>query len=175
MKIALLLILPLLAWIGWRAWDTGPLPAAGTKAPDFRLPDQHGKLHALSDYAGHWLVLYFYPKDDTPGCTLEACNFRDGLAKLEAAGVSVVGVSTDSQKSHQQFAAKYALPFPLLSDAEGKTARHYGVLMDWKVFRIAKRITFLISPSGAVYRVYKNVDPDSHAAEILEELPKASQ
>ncbi len=170
MKIALLLLLPLLAWLAWRAWRTGPLPEAGEPAPDFALPDQHGKLHALSDYAGRWLVLYFYPKDDTPGCTREACAFRDGLASLQAAGASVAGVSVDDPASHRRFADTYRLPFPLLADTDGSVARRYGVLVDWRVFRLARRVTFLISPSGAVHKVYRGIDPTRHPGEILAEL-----
>jgi peroxiredoxin Q/BCP len=175
MKIALLLFLPLIAWASWRAWHTGTLPAIGESAPDFRLPDQHGKAHTLSDYAGRWLVLYFYPKDDTPGCTREACTFRDGLAKLEAAGAAVAGISVDTQDSHRRFADKYRLPFDLLADTDGRVARQYGVLMDWKIFRMTKRTTFLISPAGKVQQVYQQVDPERHADEILAKLSKAAQ
>jgi peroxiredoxin Q/BCP len=175
MKIALLLILPLLAWIIWRGLNTGPLPEVGADAPDFRLADQNGNFHSLPDYAGRWLVLYFYPKDDTPGCTREACAFRDGLAKLQAAGAAVVGVSVDTQESHRKFADKYQLAFPLLADSEGLVTRRYGALMDWQVFRVARRITFLITPAGRIHRVYLKVDPNRHADEILAELPKAAQ
>jgi peroxiredoxin Q/BCP len=175
MKLALLLILLVIAWVGWRAWHTGAVPTAGENAPDFRLPDQHGKMHTLSDYAGRWLVLYFYPKDDTPGCTREACAFRDGLARLEAAGAIVVGISVDTQDSHRRFAEKHRLPFDLLADSDGNVARHYGALMDWQVFRMAKRTTFLISPTGKVQRVYAQVDPDRHAGEILAELTGTAQ
>lgn len=175
MKIALLLILLLIAWIGWRAWQTGPVPEVDSAAPDFKLPDQHGKQHTLPDYAGRWLVLYFYPRDDTPGCTREACSFRDGLAKLQAAGAHVVGVSVDSQESHQQFAAKYKLPFTLLADPDGNTVRQYGALIDWKLFRLAKRKTFLISPDGRIHRVFNHVDPNSHADEILAVLTGIAQ
>ena len=174
MKIALLIILPVLVWLGWRAWHAGALPEPGSAAPDFHLPDQHGKLHTLSDYGGRWLVLYFYPKDDTPGCTREACTFRDGLAKLQAAGAEVVGVSVDSPASHREFADKYQIPFTLLSDTDGSTARHYGVLVDWQIFRMAKRTTFLIGPDGRIKRVYEQVDPDRHADEVLAELAKSA-
>ena len=175
MKIALLFILLLLAWIIWRAWQTGPLPSVGERAPDFSLVDQNGRQHALSDYAGRWLVLYFYPKDDTPGCTKEACVFRDGLAGLQAAGAAVIGVSVDTQESHAGFAEKYRLNFPLLADADGGTARRYGSLMDWIVFRMARRNTFLISPEGRIHRIYTKVDPTLHAGEILAELEQASR
>jgi peroxiredoxin Q/BCP len=175
MKIALLLILPLLAWLGWRALHTGPLPEIGAKAPDFRLADQHGQWHALSDYAGRWLVLYFYPRDDTPGCTREACVLRDGLARLHSAGATVVGVSVDEQPSHRIFAEKYQLPFSLLADSDGSVARKYGALMDWEIFRMAKRITFLINPKGEVQWVFTRVDPNRHADEILEKLQEAAK
>lgn len=175
MKFALLFILLLAAWAGWRASHAGVLPEVGGHAPDFRLPDQNGELHTLSGYAGRWLVLYFYPKDDTPGCTREACAFRDGLTKLEAGGASVVGVSVDTQDSHRRFADKYRLPFDLLTDADGKVARQYGVLAGWGLLRVARRVTFLITPAGKVQRVYRGIDPDRHAGEILVDLASASQ
>lgn len=175
MKFALLFIFLLAAWAGWRAWHGGVPIAAGAPAPDFRLPDQNGELRTLSGYAGRWLVLYFYPKDDTPGCTREACAFRDGLAKLEAAGASVAGVSMDTQDSHRRFAEKYRLPFDLLTDADGEVARQYGVLAGWGALRVARRVTFLISPAGNVQRVYQRVDPDRHAGEILADLANAAQ
>ena len=173
--ITILITILIVAWIGWRAWQSGPLPETGSQAPDFRLPDQQGRQHALGDYAGRWLVLYFYPKDDTPGCTREACAFRDGLAKLEAAGAKVAGISVDSPQSHQTFAAKYNLPFTLLADVDGKVARRYGVLMDWKLLRMAKRTTFLIDPAGRIHRIYKQVDPERHADEILADLTRAAR
>lgn len=175
MKTALLLVLLLLAWLVWRAWHTGPMPAAGATAPDFDLPDQHGNVHRLSDYAGRWLVLFFYPRDDTPGCTREACAFRDGLARLKDAGAAVVGVSMDTQASHLRFAEKYHLEFPLLADAEGSVARRYGTLMDWKLFRMSRRNTFLIDPQGKVHRAFIRVDPTRHADEILAALAKVAQ
>ena len=175
MKFALLSISLLLAWGIWRAWQSGPLPEVGAGAPDFSLHDQHGKPHSLSSYAGRWLVLYFYPKDDTPGCTREACAFRDGLAKLQAAGAAVVGVSVDTQASHGKFAAKYHLNFPLLADTDGSVSRHYGTLMDWKISRLAKRTTFLITPAGQLHHVYEHVDPTRHADEILSDLAKTAQ
>lgn len=170
MKLILLCLLLLVAWALWRGWNTGPLPQPGSRAPDFRLPDQAGNFHQLSDHAGRWRIVYFYPKDDTPGCTKEACEFRDGLARLEAAGAMVMGISVDTPASHQQFAEKHRLNFPLLADVNGAVSRQYGVLMDWKVLRMAKRVTFLIDPQGNIDRVYPRVDPDRHAAEILDTL-----
>lgn len=175
MKFALLIILPLLAWLGWRALHAGPRPEPGADAPDFALYDQQGRLHRLSDYAGRWLVLYFYPKDDTPGCTREACSFRDGLERLHAAGAVVVGISVDTPESHARFAAKYHLNFPLLADSDGSVARSYGTLMDWQLFRMAKRNTFLISPQGKVRQVFTSVDPSRHADEILLALAGMTQ
>lgn len=175
MLIALLLILLLAAWLGWRAWQTGPLPAPGSCAPDFSLPDQHGARHSLADHAGRWLVLYFYPRNDTPVCTREACAFRDGLAELQSAGAAVVGVSVATQASHARFAAKHHLGFPLLADAEGRVARLYGSLVDWKILRFARRNTFLIDPQGKVQRIFTRVDPARHAEEILAELDRFAQ
>lgn len=167
MKVILLLVFSLVAWAGWRAWHTGPLPVTGARAPDFSLPDQNGNIQTLAAFSGRWLVLYFYPKDDTPGCTKEACSFRDGLHKFDAANATVVGISVDSRESHQQFAQKHRLPFLLLADTGGNVARRYGVLMDWGVFRMAKRVTFLIDPKGVIHRVYPDVDPGRHAAQVV--------
>ena len=175
MKLVLLLVLLFVAWVVWRAWNTGPLPETGSRAPDFSLADQNGSIHSLADYSGRWLVLYFYPKDDTPGCTREACSFRDGLSRLEAAGASVVGISVDSPESHREFAGKYQLPFDLLADTDGNVARKYGALMDWKWFRMSKRMTFLISPAGTIQHIYTQVDPNTHASELLENIPKNAQ
>lgn len=175
MKFFLLLITLPLVWVAWRAWHTGPRPQAGTDAPEFRLLDQHGKAHRLSDYAGRWLVLYFYPRDDTPGCTREACAFRDGLAKLQATGTTVLGVSVDSVYSHARFAEKYHLNFSLLADEDGSVSRRYGTLMDWKIYCMSRRMTFLIGPEGKVFRAYSKVDPTRHADEILEDLAEVAQ
>lgn len=171
MKIALFLILlVLLCWLGWGAWHTGSLPPVGGRAPNFALSDQNGTLQRLETYSGRWLALYFYPKDDTPGCTAEACSLRDGIHQLSASNISVVGVSVDKQQSHQEFARKYRLPFPLLADTEGSVARRYGVLMDWGVFRMSRRVTFLINPEGNIHKVYQDVNPDTHADQILSGL-----
>jgi peroxiredoxin Q/BCP len=124
----------------------------------------------LSDHTGKWRIVYFYPKDDTPGCTKEACTFRDGLVKLQAAGAMVMGVSVDDAESHKRFAEKYQLNFPLLSDTDGAVSRKYGVLMDWKFMRMAKRVTFLVGPDGKISHVYPQVDPDRHADEILKTI-----
>jgi len=140
-------------------------PAAGDTAPQFSLADQNAHRHSLADYAGQWLVLYFYPKDDTPGCTQEACNFRDEWARLQQMGVTVLGISLDDISSHKAFAEKYHLPFPLLADLDGATAKAYGaspLLSRW-----AKRYTFIIDPEGVVAKAYLKVDPEHHANDPL--------
>lgn len=152
----------------------GELPKVGEAAPDFNLPDQEGKPHQLKDFAGKWLVLYFYPKDDTPGCTQEACAFRDDLSKLTKLGAQVVGVSVDDGASHAEFAKKYHLPFPLLVDSKAEVAARYGALMDLGVFKIAKRYTFLIDPQGKVAKVYQKVETSKHSTEIIEDVKQLS-
>lgn len=150
----------------------GELPKVGEAAPDFNLPDQNGVLHSLKEFSGKWLVLYFYPKDDTPGCTQEACAFRDDLHKLTALGAQVVGISVDDGKSHAEFAQKYHLPFPLLADSGKEVATRYGVLMNLGFMKYAKRYTFLIDPQGRVSKVYDKVETSRHSREIIEDLNK---
>ncbi|ULU26676.1 peroxiredoxin [Dyella terrae] len=146
------------------------MPQAGQSAPDFRLEDQNGKWHTPADHKGHWVVLYFYPKDFTPGCTTEVCTFRDDVAKLRQQGADVLGVSLDDVKSHAEFAAKYHVPFPLLSDADSKTAQAYGVLASKMGFKYARRTTFLIDPQGKIAKVYQDVDPEKNSAQVLSDL-----
>lgn len=150
--------------------DAGAAPAEGTPAPGFALLDQHGKSHTLSDYEGRWLVLYFYPKADTPGCTTEACNFRDDIFKFRELGVDIVGVSLDDVESQAEFAEKYSLPFVLLSDADGEAATAYGVLTKMGPLKFAKRESFIIDPQGRVAKHYGKVNPDTHSAEVLDDL-----
>ena len=152
------------------ACGAGETPAVGSAAPDFRLQDQNGEWHALEDYHGQWLALYFYPKDDTPGCTTEACNFRDNIYAFKAIGAAVVGISVDDVESHEKFASKYKLPFVILADQHGETADAYGVLRDWKLTKIASRQTFLVSPNGIIEKHYAEVDPDSHTQDVLADL-----
>ena len=147
----------------------------GQNAPDFELPDQQGKTRKLADWRGKWLVLYFYPKNDTPGCTTEACNFRDDWLLLQELGAEVVGISVDSSASHAAFAQKYKLPFPLLADAQGEVATRYGALSDWLVYKFAKRQTFVIDPQGRIARIYRSVDSDRHSAEIVADLRQLRQ
>jgi thioredoxin-dependent peroxiredoxin len=148
----------------------GELPKVGEAAPYFTLPDKDGKMHSLKDYEGKWLVLYFYPKDDTPGCTKEACAFRDDMNQITSLGAQIVGISVDSQSSHAKFASKYHLPFPLLSDDQAEVAERYGVLRNMLLFRYAKRYTFLIDPQGKVRKVYDKVETSRHSKEIIADL-----
>lgn len=163
-------VLGILFWSRPRA----ELLQRGAPAPDFALPDASGAIRSLTDFRGSWLLLYFYPKDDTPGCTKEACAFRDGYQELRQQGVQVVGVSTDDSASHQLFADKHQLPFPLLSDADGKTAERYGALWSLGPLRIAKRHSFLIDRAGNITHIYRSVDPDSHYRQVLDDLAKAT-
>ena len=148
----------------------GDVPKIGEVAPDFKLLDQHNKSHTLADYRGKWLVLYFYPKDDTPGCTEEACKFRDDLHKLTALGAQVVGISVDDSSSHADFAKKHGLPFPLLADVDKVVTERYGVLNNLLLVKIAKRYTFLIDPQGKVKKIYDKVETSRHSQEIIDDL-----
>lgn len=147
-------------------------PTVGQAAPLFSLPDQDGHMRKLADYRGSWVVLYFYPKNDTPGCTKEACSFRDDLFKLEALHAKVLGVSVDSSASHAGFARKYHLPFPLLADSDGKVAASYGALRNLVFMKLAKRHTFLIDPQGNIAQTYFKVDTSRHSQEIIDELQR---
>ncbi|CAG0960027.1 cytosolic tryparedoxin peroxidase, trypanosomatid typical 2-Cys peroxiredoxin [Methylophilaceae bacterium] len=152
----------------------GNIPKPGEPAPDFNLPDAGSRTHQLSDYSGKWLVLYFYPKNDTPGCTKEACAFRDDLFQIEKLDAKVVGVSVDDTDSHARFAKKYNLPFPLLADKDGKVADSYGALTNLGLIKIAKRYTYLIDPQGRIAKVYLSVDTSRHSQEIIDDLKKLS-
>jgi peroxiredoxin Q/BCP len=144
---------------------------AGTQAPDFKATDQHGNKVTLKDYRGRKVVLYFYPKDHTPGCTKEACAFRDNFAKFKKRGVEILGVSIDSETSHQSFAEKYNLPFTLLADPEKKIVEAYGVWGEKNLYGRkymgTQRATFLIGESGRIAAVFPKVKPEEHAKEIL--------
>jgi peroxiredoxin Q/BCP len=150
------------------------MPAEGAKAPDFSLPDASGKVHALKDYRGKSLVIYFYPKDDTPGCTAEACDFRDNLARIRKAGAAVVGVSADPVKKHAKFAGKYDLPFPLLSDEEKVVLKAYGVWQKkafmGRSYMGIVRSTFIVDGSGLIVKVFPKVKVPGHVDGVLEAL-----
>lgn len=173
--IAIMAVLVVLAALLVRTARAGELPEVGKPAPDFNLPDQQGKQHSLADYRGKWLVLYFYPKDDTPGCTKEACAFRDDLNQLTELGAQVVGVSVDDSESHAAFAKKYNLPFPLLADKTTATAARYGALMDMGFMKLARRYTFLIDPQGNIGKVYLSVETSRHSKEIIEDLKQLTK
>ncbi len=142
----------------------------GDPAPDFELKDQSGQLHSIEDYRGKWVALYFYPKDDTPGCTTEACEFRDNIFAFKNLDCQILGVSLDDEDSHKEFSEKYGLPFPLLADTSGTTADAYGVKSKYMGMSVAKRQTFLIDPEGNIAKHYEKVDPDSHSKEVLADL-----
>lgn len=150
------------------------MPHAGSHAPDFTLSDQDGKSHALADYAGKWVLLYFYPKDDTPGCTVEACAIRDQFKDFKKIGAVVLGVSTDSVASHKKFAEKFELPFTLLSDVNKEVVGAYGVFGEKKMmgrtYMGVRRTSFLIDPEGKVAKVYEKVKPETHATEVIADL-----
>lgn len=145
-------------------------PAIGQAAPEFELPDQDGQLHSLEDYRDQWVVLYFYPKDETPGCTTEACEFRDNIFAYRKMGAQILGVSLDDIESHKAFAENHGLPFPLLADSEGTVADIYGVKTKMFGSTIAKRQTFIIDPDGILVKHYEKVKPSTHAAEVLSDL-----
>ena len=148
----------------------GEPPAVGSDAPSFNLQDQNGDWHTLESFRGQWLAVYFYPRDDTPGCTTEACNFRDNIYAFKAIGAGVVGISVDDVESHKEFSDKYKLPFTILADEDSKTADAYGVLGDYKLRKLASRQSFLVDPEGKIAKHYEDVDPDTHTDEVLADI-----
>jgi peroxiredoxin Q/BCP len=148
----------------------GDQPAVGAAAPQFELADQDGQLHSLEDYQNQWVVLYFYPKDDTPGCTTEACEFRDNIFAFRDLNAQILGVSLDNAESHKAFAENHSLPFPLLADTEGTISAIYGVKTRMFGMTVAKRQTFIIGPDGKIAKHYAKVNPDKHSAEVLADL-----
>jgi peroxiredoxin Q/BCP len=151
----------------------------GNKAPAFTLKDQEGKEHALSDYAGKWVLLYFYPKDMTPGCTIEACGLRDSYADFKKINAVVLGVSKDSVKRHARFAQMHSLPFPLLADESGEMLQAYeGIAeksMFGKKYMGILRISYLIDPNGMIAKVYEKVKPSEHASEVIADLRRLAK
>jgi len=162
-----LTLLIALATAGLSQAQDGPARSA---APDFELRDQNGRLHSIEDYRGQWVALYFYPKDNTPGCTTEACEFRDNIFAFKKLDCQILGVSLDDEESHKAFSDEHGLPFPLLADTTGTTADAYGVKSKFAGISVAKRQTFLIDPDGNVAKHYEKVNPDTHSAEILADL-----
>ena len=152
----------------------GTVPTAGQPAPTFTLPSQDGSQISLASYHGKWVVLYFYPKDATPGCTIEAHNFQRDLSQYEAKNAVILGVSEDSAASHQSFCTKEGLTFHLLADTEHTVADAYGSLSNMAGFKIAKRNTFLINPAGNIAQVWTAVDPSTHSPAVLAALSSLS-
>lgn len=156
-----------------------PYPLLKKIAPDFQLLDQNGDKHSLKQYRGQWVILYFYPKDDTPGCTVEACSFRDTFPTLKRAGIMVLGVSIDPVKKHAKFVEKYELPFTLLSDEEKVVVDLYGVWGKKKFmgreYMGTNRVSFLIDPKGKLVKIYDPVKPAEHANEVLADVQALKQ
>ena len=144
----------------------------GEPAPDFELADQYGETHALEDFQGKWLVVFFYPKADTPGCTTEACNFRDNIYAIRGAGAEVVGISVDSVEDQKKFSDKYKLPFTILSDTGGETCDDYGVLRSFGSMEVANRESFIVNPEGVVVKHYERVNPETHTQDVIEDLER---
>lgn len=172
------LIAAALVFVGVRAFAASiPAPQVGQTAPAFTLPSQEGTNVSLSQYKGKWVVVYFYPRDMTSGCTIEARNFQKDIGKFDAANAVVLGVSVDSVKSHQKFCAKDGLHFKLLSDTGHNVVKEYGSLGNYMGIVMAKRNTFLVNPEGKIAKVWIGVDPNHASSEVLDaihELKKAS-
>jgi thioredoxin-dependent peroxiredoxin len=154
---------------------SGEIPQVGQTAPGFTLPSQDGSPVALNEFRGKWVVLYFYPKDNTPGCTIEAHNFQRDLSKYEQSNAVIVGVSVDSPDSHKNFCGKQGLHFKLLADTGKKVVERYGSLRNYMGFKIAARNTFLIDPEGKIVKVWTGVAPGRHSEEILAELHRVEK
>ena len=151
-------------------------PAVGAAAPAFRLQDQTGKWVTLDEHRGKWVVLYFYPKDNTPGCTTQACEFRDDIFAFRRAGAVILGVSVDDVASHEEFAKEHSLPFQLLADSAKTMAKAYGVLYKaFGIMEVARRDTFIIDPQGRIAKHYKDVSPKGHSQLVLADLKTLQQ
>jgi len=169
-KIFLSIIIGLTTLAFVNAAETQNQPEVGKPAPDFNLTTGDGSQVTLKDYRGKWVVLYFYPKDFTSGCTMEARNFQRDLAKYEGAGVVILGVSVDTAQSHKEFCAKEGLNFKLLADPDAKVSNEYGSVMDYKGQKLAARNTFIINPKGEIAKVYTGVKPADHSEQVLKDL-----
>jgi len=145
-------------------------PEPGSAAPDFRLQDQNGDWQSLAQHQGKWVALYFYPKDDTPGCTKEACAFRDNIFAFDELDALILGVSLDDIASHADFAEKYSLPFSILADTDKQAATAYGVIMKIGTMELASRQSFLIDPEGKIAKHYEKVNPETHSEEVLADI-----
>src|SRR5579862_8585813 len=175
--VLFLIVIAVLVVLVPRLLSRSVTPSAGGSAPEFTLPSQDGTPVSLKDYRGKWVVLYFYPKDQTPGCSLEAHNFQVDQPKYAERNAVVLGVSVDSVNSHKQFCAKEGLNFKLLADTEKSVSKEYGSLLNMGIMKFAARHTFIIDPSGRIARVYTNVNPNKHSEEVLaalDELEKSA-
>ena len=141
-----------------------------SKASDFNLEDESGNIISLSYFKGKWLVIFFYPKDDTPGCTKEVCNFRDDFSAIKSLGAHVIGISLDKTTSHKKFKEKYQLPFKLLSDPQGEVAKKYGALFKFMFIKFSRRHSFIIDPQGLIKKEYRSVNPSTHSIQIIDDL-----
>lgn len=167
-SIRYLMAAVLIAWLGSAYAERLEL---GSAAPEFKLQDQNGKWRQLKDFRGKWVALYFYPKDQTPGCTTQACEFRDNIFVFRDASAVIVGVSVDDVESHKKFSEKHGLPFPILADSSKETAKKYGVLKSYLgKLELAKRDTFLIDPQGRIVKHYPDVDPKGHSQVVLKDI-----
>ena len=168
--LGIVLLLAAVAVIAPRLTRAATVPAVGATAPDFTLNSQEGKPISLAQYRGKWVVLYFYPKDMTSGCTIEAHNFQRDQAKYDALKTVVLGVSVQDSESHQQFCTKEGLTFKLLADTDHKVSEEYGSLKNYGVMKLSARNTFIIDPQGKIVKEYIGVDPTKHSDEVLTEL-----
>ena len=176
MRVAIILVvLVIVGGLAARFAFAGSPPQVGAAAPEFTLPSQDGQQVSLKDYSGKWVVLYFYPKDFTSGCTIEAHNFERDQAQYAKKNAVVLGVSVDNVDSHKKFCAKEGLNFKLLADSDHKVSDEYGSLMNLGVTQIAKRNTFIIDPAGKIARVYTGVDPNKHSQEVLVALDEVQK
>ena len=168
--VLLLLVVVVLVMLVPRLLSRSAPPAEGSAAPDFTLPSQEGTPVSLKDYRGKWVVLYFYPKDQTPGCSREAHNFQADQQKYSERNAAILGVSLDNVDSHKKFCAKEGLNFKLLADTDHKVSNSYGSLTNLGIVKFAARHTFLIDPTGLIAKAYTSVDPLKHSGEVLAEL-----
>ena len=172
----IVLIAAVVVFFGFRAFaGSDPIPQVGQMAPGFTLPSQEGTHVSLSQYKGKWVVLYFYPKDMTSGCTIEAHNFQNDMSKFDALNAVVLGVSVQSVKSHQEFCAKDGLHFKLLADTDHKVVQAYGSLGNYMGMKLAKRNTFLIDPEGKIAKEWIGVDPHQASTEVLDAIHSMKQ
>ena len=169
-KILLSLFVGLVTFSFVQAAETQKQPEVGKPAPDFSLTTSDGSQVSLKDYRGKWVVLYFYPKDFTSGCTLEARNFQRDLTKYQDTGAVILGVSVDTAQSHKDFCAKEGLNFKLLADPDANVSTQYGSVMDYKGEKLAARNTFIINPNGEIAKVYTGVKPAEHSEQVLKDL-----